>query len=462
MVTREGFKQVVNNAFAGMGFGTEGPMCIYPNHMFLQGSNLTPVKENIDKIIHRLTKWEPKQKKEGVFAPPKVTVIGKDYDEAVASMNAMYLKKMWGDGLPLLPPTEERVNWILTGTDLPRDKVIDKILPRGGICSVEGLAVILAMAGGRPEYLPVLIAAVEALVSSTYEGWQAATGHEFPAVVVNGPIAKQIRLNSGYGCLGPSSVYPAGGSIGRAFRFVLQNIGGAIPGTGTMSIYGPMRYTNSVFAEDEDGIPPGWQPLNAEFGFARGTNTITLFVPHGVADLMTVEAGYSSPREANLSFLDMFATYMAVPDFLYAFGRDDILAGELLLGRNRAKAIVDELGWTKKDVQKYLWEKSKVPWSTIEKTFSAGYIENAVKNAKPYWPLARGESWPITARPENIIIIVAGGAQSGHSCLLMGSMDGISVPPPVNEIKLPAKAKWDALLGQAEKDLGPLPADQEL
>ncbi len=85
------------------------------------------------------------------------------------------------------------------------------------------------------------------------QSWNATTGSYYPAVIVNGPIAKQIRLNSGYGCHGSRSSVPGRWSIGRAIRFILMNLGGAIPGIGTMAIYGgPARYTNAVFAEDED------------------------------------------------------------------------------------------------------------------------------------------------------------------------------------------------------------------
>ena len=203
-----------------------------------------------------------------MFAPENITVEGKNYEEAVANMNHLFLRNLWGDGLPILPPTEERVNWILTGTDLRADEVIGKILPRGGIASVRSIAVSLAMAGGRPEYMPVLIAAVEAMIEPEFRhDWMnSTTCSVYPVVIVNGPIGKQICLNSGYGLLGPDPVHPPGASIGRAIRFMLMNLGGGIPGSGSMAIYGgPAKYAGMVFAEDEDGSP--WEPLSVERGF---------------------------------------------------------------------------------------------------------------------------------------------------------------------------------------------------
>jgi hypothetical protein len=170
VITRQGFSQVVANGFAGLGFADEAPTVHeFPIEMFLIGSDLTPLKEHFDTFVYGLTKWEPKSKAKGVRSPSKVTVQGKDYQDALTNMNNLFLKNMWSDGLPITPATDERVNWILTGTDLSRDKVIGKIMPRGGIATVETLAVSLAIAGGRPEYLPVLIASVEAIMDPDFE-----------------------------------------------------------------------------------------------------------------------------------------------------------------------------------------------------------------------------------------------------------------------------------------------------
>jgi hypothetical protein len=116
--------------------------------------------------------------------------------------------------------------------------VIGTFPPRGGVATVEVCAIALAMAGGRPEYLPVLVAAVDAFLDpeSGSEQLQAASGSAFPVVIVNGPIGAQIRLNSGFGCLGPDPQHPAGASIGASGS--AANAGGARPGIGTMANYG--------------------------------------------------------------------------------------------------------------------------------------------------------------------------------------------------------------------------------
>ena len=434
--TRKGFSQVVGNGFAGFGFAPEGPTVYeFPLEMFVPGSDLTPINENIDKIVYALTKWEPKIKKKGVYYPAeKVTVQGKDYQEALANMNNLFLENLWGDGLPIFPATEERVKWILTGTDLPLDTVVGtgKILPRGGIATVEGVAVALAEAGGRPEYLPVLIAAVEAFVKPEFvqQSLQATTSSTFPVVIVNGPVAKQIRLGSGYGLLGPDPLHPAGGSIGRALRLIQMNLGGAIPGIGTMAIYGANRFTNIVFAEDEEGLPKGWEPLNVTYwGYPRGTNTVGLFGAN--SSINVGGGGQTLTKEGVQSVLDRFVGVMSAPNSNYYSGGsfDNGAPGLVFMARGTAQSVAT-FGWTKGKLQRYLWENSR--------------------------NLKTGVLTPVTARPENIMIVVAGGEQSGHSFYM-----GVGLGPQKHTsagIKLPAKAKWDALLKQAETDLGPIPA----
>ncbi len=453
IVTRQGFKDVVAGAIAGFGFAPEGPTVYeFPVEMFLQSSNLTPINENIDKIVYGLTKWQPKINAKGVYPAKKVTVAGKDTQDAVANMNLLFLKNNWSDALPLLPATDERVNWLLTGTDLPRDTVVGagKILPRGGIATVESLAVSLAMAGGRPEYMPVLIAAVDAIIdpACTHQGWNATTSGTFPVIIVNGPVAQDIRLNSGYGLLGPSSAYPANGPIGRALRLILQDMGGAVPGMGTMSIFGATRHTNMVFAEDEAGLPKGWDSLAVEQGFPAGTNLVSHFVIN--THMNTMSGGGA---ELMLELRKIAAT-MASPHTNISYGNADATPGVLLIGRGIAANCAVDLGWSKLKTKEFFHTEARTALYTIERWNTADQIKAMVDNPKS--GIKAGEAWPIAVTPAKIRIVVAGGVQSGHAywlCRAQGPSDLVS-----KKIALPAKAKWDALLKQAEADLGPIPA----
>jgi len=425
----------------------------FPVEMFLAGADLTPITENIDKIIAALTEWEPERKETGVITPAKVTAEGKDYQEAVHNMDMLFLREMWGDGLPIIPATEEWVDWILTGTDLPRDEVIGQVNPRAGLASVEAIAVALAMAGGRPEYLPVLIAAVKAITTPKWglERMQATTASIFPAVIVNGPAAQEMRLSASYGCLGPDPLRPAGGPIGRALRLILQDMGGAVPGIGTMAIYGGMRYTNAVFAEDEEGLPSGWKSLAEDRGFARGSNVVTVTPAGSVNNERLVKS--DTPEKYALENLYLMATFMGTPhNNMYAGTWDadpDFPSGVVMMGRGFAEAVAGE-GWSKEEVKTFLWENSKVAWSELVRT---GLTTVAMKCAGT----SEGEPVPLTVNPEQLVVVVTGGIQSGHNYWMQ--VGSGQYRQQSAEIELPAN--WDELLKQAEEDLGPPPAAGE-
>ncbi len=449
IVTREDFNEVVSNGFAGIGFPPEAASVIFPTAMFVPGSDLTPVEKNIDKIIEGFTKWEPKTKEKGVVMPTKVRVQGKDYQEVVDNMNLLFLRNLWSDGLPIQPATEERVNWLLTGTDLSPDRIIGKILPKNGIVTVGTIAIGAAMAGARPEYMPVIIGALKAMLDPLFyhQGFQTTTNSAYPIVIVNGPIAKQIRLNSDYGCLGPDPRHPAGATIGRAIRLIQMNLGGAIPGIGSMSIYGgPAKYTNIVFAEDEDGLPPDWEPLSVERGFPRGSNIVTLLP---VNSTINASGGIPLTKEKALAILNAYAGWILTPNANYFFRGYTPTGspGVILMARGTAKGLSD-LGWSKEKVRTYLWENSKFPetyWvksdqlkDYLAENVKGGFIEEKYVQ----WPM------PVCVSPENIIIVVAGGAHSGHGYYFT------SYGPAVvsKEINLPRN--FEKLLKKAEEDLG--------
>jgi hypothetical protein len=468
---REGFVDVLKNAFAGMGFPREAPFLTVPDRMCVPASDLSPVREGISKIVNGLTKWEPKTKAKGASTPPMLTVAGKDYEEAAANVNRLFLKNMWSDGLPILPPTEERVNWILTGTSLPRSKAIGKIMPAGGIATPETLAVSLAMAGGRPEYLPVLIATVEAMVQPEFYHHfvNATTGNPFPLVVLNGPVAKQIRLNSGYGCMGPSPLFPAGTSIGRALRFALLDIGGGIPGITSMSMQGSNRVANVVFAEDEEHMPlgQGWEPLSVDQGFSRGVNVVTV-IPAAQVDF--IMASTVSTEETAKRCIRDYSWAIGVPSTMpgasFNFGRPyggtgavntkGSVYGMAIFPANTARGFAAS-GYPKEAVRRAFWEASKMPWAMVKSIYGPDRIKKIIADSGGVF--AEGQPWPVSVEPKSLYIAVAGGEQSDHAIWVMcggaSGWTGVS-----REIMLPLKSVQDKLLEQAEKELGPIPLPQ--
>ena len=181
----------------------------------------------------------------------------------------------FSDGLPLVPPTPERVLRMLSGTSRDAQDIVAVVPPNMAPATVEKIAINAVMAGCRPEYLPVVIAAVEAVCTDEFNmhGVTATTMGASPVLVINGPIRERIGMNMKLGALGTGN--RANATIGRALRLVVRNIGGARPGgVDRSTLSTPMKFT-MCFAEWEEGSP--WDPLHVERGFQREDSVVTAF-----------------------------------------------------------------------------------------------------------------------------------------------------------------------------------------
>lgn len=186
----------------------------------------------------------------------------------------------WSDGLPVTPPTDERVIRMLSGTKRDPQEVVGLIPPNLAPCTVEKVAINAVMAGCKPEYMPVVLGAVEAALIPNFamHGLLCTLYFSGPVVIVNGPIAKRIGMNCGLNALGQGN--RANGSIGRALQLIIRNVGGGIPGGIDRACLGnPGKYT-FCFAEDESD--PEWEPLSVWRGARRGKSAVTLFHGDGV------------------------------------------------------------------------------------------------------------------------------------------------------------------------------------
>jgi hypothetical protein len=270
----------------------------------------------------------------------------------------------------------------------------------------------------------------------------ATTASNYPAIIVNGPAAKQIRINSRYGVMGPDPLHPADGPIGRAVRLILMNLGGAVPGVGTMGIYGGMRYTNAVIAEDEEGLPRDWKPLNVERGFPKGSNVVTVLPVSGATNVQFTNTSSTNAEGAVRQFLLRMAGVIGGPGGQNRgfIRKPNHSSGIVLLPRGNANEI-DKVGWSKEKVRTFLGENSKIPWEDVVKT-------GRITAYKDFAELPDGQALPLAP----VTIVVAGGDQSGHGYWMQVGKMSVIVS---KEIKLPAN--WDKLLKQAEADLGPEP-----
>jgi len=188
--------------------------------------------------------------------------------------------------------------------------------PRASIVTVEQIAVC-SCDGGWASRVPAGVDCNRRAFldpATKHEHLQTTTGNNFPIVIVNGPITKQIRLNSGSGCCGPDPNHPSGGSIGRALRLMQMTVGGAVPGQGTMAEFGANRFTNMVIAENEDALPEGWPSLSEERGFPSGSNTVTI---HFVASVIDMIPSTTSTEQAAIYTLNRWSAYIGCPFNMY-------------------------------------------------------------------------------------------------------------------------------------------------
>jgi hypothetical protein len=245
-----------------------------PPHSTVEEEIEAGVSSVMDDIIAALTQPLTAEEKspEQMEAERSPRLVFKGNLEEV---NQFYYKRGWTDGLPIIPPTEEAVAKMLTGTDLKADHVVARIIPRLGKATVEKITINAVMAGALPTYMPVLIAAVEASYGpkSRNGPWQlGSTLSPAPFWIINGPIRNDLHVNNSSGILNPGDI--ANASIGRAMGLIVKNIGGIRKGIEDMAVIGnPMKYT-TVIAENEEESP--WEPLQVEQGFKKEDGTITV------------------------------------------------------------------------------------------------------------------------------------------------------------------------------------------
>ena len=228
-----------------------------------------------------------------------------------------FFEKEWSDGLPVVPPTEERLAAMLTATRRDPNEEIGLVPPLMTRATVSAAALHAVMAGCRPEYLPVVIAALECLLDERFNLVlvQATTSAGAPFVLVNGPYAREIGMNGGMGCFGPGN--RANATIGRALRLIMMNLGGGLPGITALSGFGgPWRYTYCI-AENEEESP--WPCYAQARGFGPDENVVTAVPLEGpvlvwddasdeperlvvaIADMMSALGGGNVYRQADMA-----------------------------------------------------------------------------------------------------------------------------------------------------------------
>ena len=309
----------------------------------------------------------------------------------------LYDEHGWGDGLPMVPPTPERVDEMLAGAD--PDEIIASLPPRFGQATRRVIAINAVLAGCEPAHLPVLVAAVGALASPelNLRGVNATTHCVAPLLIVHGDIAETAGYNSGLGAFGPGN--RANASTGRAVRLILMHVGGARPGPGDASTQGgPAKYSYCV-AENTAQSPWG------SYAASAGVST---------ASAVTVHCGEAPHNAHDMESSDPAAILDKVASAMTSSGQNNapISSGEYFVALcPEHAAVCANAGWTRGHIASYLFNRATLPVVELRRAFGL--------RAWAPWQqaLADEDRVSMTEHPDNIKIVVVGGAGK-HSSVI--------------------------------------------
>jgi hypothetical protein len=319
-----------------------------------------------------------------------------DLTGSVSDINDYFDQQGWTDGLPVIPPTEDLVRMMLEASPAPAEQVLGQLPPRNGTVTVEKVAINAVMAGCQPNYFPVVLAAVKAVLQPQFNAGAitTTTGGAAPVVLVSGPMVKRIGIHSGTAVLG--SGHRANTTIGRALRLTMRNLGGATADTMEKSTHGwPGKYTMCL-AENAERNP--WEPLHVELGFAPDVSIAVVVAARGIITVV------ESSQESGLGDLETLVSSMrgeGISGYYYqARGASPVV----VLGPEHAAEIA-AAGFGRKEVKEYIFQHARMPLQHLRDRGHWGARS---------WP----EAWeqqpedflvPLVISPDTLILVVAGG-----------------------------------------------------
>ncbi len=308
-----------------------------------------------------------------------------------------YFEKGWTDGLPVIPPTEDRIWAMLEAMGKHPEDILGEIPARARKITAEKLAINAVMAGCLPVYAPVLLTMTEALCDPAFSvhGPTASTSGMGVLIIVNGPIASQIGLNARENLFGPG--WRANATIGRALRLLLRNVCGAVPGVLDRSCFGhPGKFTYCI-AEDE--ARSSWTPLHAERGIPSEESAVTLF------------AGESPHQVANQAASDPEAILSTIADVMTAGGRLSLSGQQfvVIVGGQHRRYLTDR-GWIKKEIRTWLQAHAV---RSREELVRAGRLDSTEASGA-------SQRYIAVTDPEDILVVAAGGDAGGYSVVIPG------------------------------------------
>ncbi len=318
-----------------------------------------------------------------------------EVEDAFAA-NELFQEQGWTDGLPIVPPTEAGVRAFLEAARLAPEDVIGVEPVRRRRITAEKVAIAALMAGCRPDYMPVVVATIQAMCEPQFglHGCTASTGGSAPFIVVNGPIRAKLGLNATHNVLANAS--RANASIGRSIRLFLINVLGGIPGQLDRSTLGhPGKFTFCIAEDEEDSA---WLPLSVERGVPAGTSAVTVMAvesPHQIMNEWTHD-----PKE----LLDTYVAAIRANMLTYS-----IWAGNYaIVVPKQHRQVFNAAGWSKQNVREYVFETAAITrkeWRSVGKSSVAGR-----QDEDRLYRALRG--------PDDLLVIAAGGPAGGFGAIV--------------------------------------------
>lgn len=384
-----------------------------------------------DTLVDRLTKplTSPSATDGDARAADIIEIDGDDRYAALERMNQMFVEQGISDGFPLWASTRDRVDLMLRATRRSPTETVAVLAPGKGIATVEKIAINAVMAGCRPEHLPVLIAAVEAIGDPRFMMRNVAmsTGAHAPMIILNGPIVGRLGVNTGCCALGPGGPSAVNTVLGRALRLIYMNLGHAYPGHMDLDTLGSPTKYSLCLGENVEASP--WEAFHVEKGFHADESVITVFTTYALSE---VEDNYGVTPEALLNTAALSACNPGVKSVGYWLcgwradpdAKVSVRDKHLLIVCPVHAAVFKKAGWSKHKVRDYLYKHARMPFEQlIAKTEQAAFRKSHPQ-LQWLWD-SQGTRIPILESADCFELIVAGGL-GGRSCYSYGAGEPIS------------------------------------
>jgi hypothetical protein len=329
-------------------------------------------------------------------------------------VNAHFYEREWSDGLPIVPPTVEKIDEFLSFTDRAPEESLGILLPENRAATIWAIAANGVMAGCRPEYMPILVALIEAMADPTYGVEHSGnTPGSDTLIVLNGPIIKDLKFNYTQGVLREGFI--ANTSVGRFWRLALRNMAGFLPHKNDKATFG--NTFRVVLAENEDALAKiGWPPNSDDMGFSAGDNTVTISRMTGGGVMPSVTG---STPEQMLPYLADGVAKQSGWEMVFTVGGLSFgtLRPVLVLSPILAETIA-RAGWSKADVKRYLYEHARTPAWRVE-AFTEKWLDFRIGSLERQVNLGRlpkafhvsndpNRLVPIVLDPEDFVVLVSG------------------------------------------------------